>query len=92
VLRPFSEALATAMRTRTPDDLDMRDAFRLRHSFVDDIVIPPTTYDYDEPQERHLGLLFREGRFPTDVLLAVGRNVVIHLGSTFRAGPFAVNA
>lgn len=91
VIRPFSEALATAMHTRA--DPALRDGFRLSQSFVDDIVVPPTGWDGSEPEEHHLGLLFREGRFPTDVVLALGRNVVdMHLGSTFRAGPFAVNA
>lgn len=90
-IRPFSEALATAMSTR--HDPHLRDRFRLTQRFVDTIVVPPRGWDGSEPEEHHLGLLFREGRFPTDVLLALGRNVVDrHLGSTFRAGPFGFNA
>lgn len=91
VVRPFSVALATAMTTR--HDVHVREEFRLRERFVDDIVVPPRGWDGSEPEEHHLGLLFRDGTFPTDVLVDLGRNVVDwHLGSTFRAGPFGFNA
>jgi hypothetical protein len=90
-LRPFSEALATAMTTRNDDHV--RAPVRLHERFVDDIVEPPTSWDGRQPEEYHLGLLVREGRFPTDVLVRLARNVVDpHLASTFRASPFAINA
>ena len=108
LLAPFSEALATAMDTRRvlaargevrePTNLHMPDRYRLDESFVDGLLDLPSPYAYNEPEERHVALLFAAGVFPRDVLLRLAADVVTPRlaygtdGSPFGITPWAYHA
>lgn len=64
VLRPFSEALATALPAT---------AASYRNGLAD--YVPG--YSASSPEEYHLGLLFASGSFPADFLVRLGANVVV---------------